>query len=217
MQQLPNGACHHASAMTQGLGFPFYVSVWLTSLSQLHDGTAASRRVWHRFCGYKADDCRHRRVDRCEGQQSFCHYHRWARAFFSVALTLCFILQLRFSFEELFAKEIPVAFAIDWRQSSDGNLSDAIQDKVGRGWAEPAFRNTICNSAGKFSISIEQLKTSGIHELLELVRFYMPQGSVVLLPYRDSVKYSDPMWSSAISISSFAAWHFSLPGPLGAS
>eukprot|EP00435_Cladocopium_sp_Y103_P031092 s701_g7.t2 len=31
--------------------------------------------------------------------------------------------------EELFAKEIPVAFAIDWRQSSDGNLSDAIQDK----------------------------------------------------------------------------------------
>ena len=32
--------------------------------------------------------------------------------------------------QELFAKEIPVAFAIDWKQSSDGNLSDAIQEKV---------------------------------------------------------------------------------------
>eukprot|EP00434_Breviolum_minutum_P010151 symbB.v1.2.008959.t1/scaffold508.1/size221222/8 len=31
--------------------------------------------------------------------------------------------------KELFAKEIPVAFAIDWKQSSDGNLSDAIQEK----------------------------------------------------------------------------------------
>ncbi|CAK9034100.1 FK506-binding protein 2 (Peptidyl-prolyl cis-trans isomerase) (PPIase) (Rotamase) [Durusdinium trenchii] len=31
--------------------------------------------------------------------------------------------------QELFAKEIPVSFAIDWKQSSDGNLSEAIQEE----------------------------------------------------------------------------------------
>lgn len=33
--------------------------------------------------------------------------------------------------QELFAKEIPVSFAIDWKQSSDGNLSEAIQEEAG--------------------------------------------------------------------------------------
>ena len=51
--------------------------------------------------------------------------------------------------QELFAKEIPVAFAIDWKQSSDGNLSDAIQEKV-----ESSGRNLprlfSCTSAASF-------------------------------------------------------------------
>ena len=50
--------------------------------------------------------------------------------------------------QELFAKEIPVAFAIDWKQSSDGNLSDAIQEKVeSSGKNLPRFS---CSSTASF-------------------------------------------------------------------
>lgn len=50
--------------------------------------------------------------------------------------------------QELFAKEIPVAFAIDWKQSSDGNLSDAIQEKVeSSGRNLPRFS---CSSTASF-------------------------------------------------------------------
>ncbi|CAJ1404155.1 unnamed protein product [Effrenium voratum] len=31
--------------------------------------------------------------------------------------------------KEHFAQEVPVAFAVDWKQSSDGNLSAGIQEK----------------------------------------------------------------------------------------
>lgn len=33
------------------------------------------------------------------------------------------------SIQELFAREVPVPFAVDWKQSSDGNLSSAIQEQ----------------------------------------------------------------------------------------
>ncbi|CAE7203872.1 unnamed protein product [Symbiodinium sp. CCMP2592] len=33
------------------------------------------------------------------------------------------------SIQELFAKEVPVPFAVDWKQSSDGSLSSAIQEQ----------------------------------------------------------------------------------------
>lgn len=50
--------------------------------------------------------------------------------------------------QELFAKEIPVAFAIDWKQSSDGNLSDAIQEKA-ESWGRNLPRFS-CTGAASF-------------------------------------------------------------------
>ncbi len=61
-------------------------------------------------------------------------------------------LDLRSILQELFAKEIPVAFAIDWKQSSDGNLSDAIQEKV-ESWGRNLPRFSCTGNASFFDLS----------------------------------------------------------------
>ncbi|CAK9085201.1 unnamed protein product [Durusdinium trenchii] len=66
--------------------------------------------------------------------------------------------------KELFAKEIPVSFAIDWKQSSDGNLSEAIQEEglsVLRQLVGECERLRVPREAARCAIATEVFRKAG--------------------------------------------------------